>query len=55
MATRLITNDEQLRRYLPNAFATAQGINSPLRVKFRVYGLEFRDFNATEYDEINYN
>ena len=25
MATRLITNDEQLRRYLPNAFATARG------------------------------
>lgn len=25
MATRLITSDEQLRRYLPNAFATAQG------------------------------
>ena len=25
MATRLITNDEQLRRYLPNAFATAKG------------------------------
>ena len=25
MATRLITNDTQLRRYLPNAFATAKG------------------------------
>ena len=25
MATRLITNDEQLRRYLPNAFATVKG------------------------------
>ncbi len=25
MATRLITNDAQLRRYMPNAFATAQG------------------------------
>ena len=25
MTTRLITNDEQLRKYLPNAFATAQG------------------------------
>ena len=25
MATRLITNDQQLRRYMPNVFATAQG------------------------------
>ena len=25
MATRLITNDAQLRRYMPNVFATAQG------------------------------
>ena len=25
MATKLITNDEQLRRYLPNAFATVKG------------------------------
>ena len=25
MATRLITSDEQLRRYMPNVFATAQG------------------------------
>ena len=25
MPTRLITNDAQLRRYMPNVFATAQG------------------------------
>ena len=25
MTTRLITNEDQLRKYLPNAFATAQG------------------------------
>ena len=25
MATRLITNDQQLRLYMPNVFATAQG------------------------------
>ena len=25
MTTRLITSDEQLRKFFPNAFATAQG------------------------------